>query len=1191
MEEALPDTLEVLEYRLHDDAPQVVKRAITCNATLHQMVFSWMCRVSMEKAEASRDLWDQLVAMKDIICERLTTTDNIGFKSTAVKFVEVIVLLYSRKNADSENKHKHQTPSVDRIPERHTVLEADELTQEAGHLVELLMSTFQTEPNTGYLVVVVAVLGSIARQRPEQHFAYIVNGLCDQADALATKPHITESQRESLAKALKTQLMGLLRHPTAAVNAEAPERMARVLVNKLSTKKNDVERLYRQTMAENLRMTTTTDNASIFDPNTTVNQNVPSASDPRVSQSERGVKRDYSDTGVTANEGHAIADSRHVKKPKISQVIDQGIQKKKVLSERELLLARLLDEIPLAEAKLTSLTLPMALEPGMLRELVLLTLPKLPAQAPPDFTFEPDELEKNCKLIISTANDAKDPRKAATIVFPPALIALLRPDSTSTITATDKSDISGNSDKLDKLETAEKVEKVAPPKIEAAAATLTPKPSASKTGSAAAGTRKKKFEPPVLKAKPAVRKGPFVLKPLPLDAPQRLALALQAFTRILHNEEPLLSTGQCHKRVALIVKMASMTMRLSAPPAQVKGEASEVQETDVAPENDPFANALLQFILADFKRGFELLLIWLYQEYRNAELFAVYGIPVAMDIDQSDDTNIKIEPESPQKTQRYGYKRFDYFLMQAVLACKDILTPKDRMFTRLILESPRITPGVLEVVRDYCHSEEYSALGVATVRDLIVHRVPDRIPALRLLLECTNSPDAAMSRTNAIINIKKIYSTIPSVRDHIESFAIENFRQLLPEHPSKAIYVAPAPEQPNDAEAEDSQNPQKETTSETDPSVHPSEKEKNRSSSKPSSDTGADSAMQVDTVKTEPEDSLVNDDQVLEWNDASIELCCLLYYALCVTNTSLLGGVFALYCQCSNKKVQAGIRRNIDTLVRHIGADNEDLQAVIRDYPEGADHLVLKALNIVTQASRKDGTLPIALVEIAREKFQSTNNIHFLIQVLAGLNRDDIVTNLGAMLGINEAVTKDVLDRLLAPYGSGGSGNGSITPADLLIAIHELRPANKQKQKNIIFAHRYCFEKKDVLSPEVLGVAIQQMVDTVPLSPMLMLTVIKSVEAYPKMQDFVLSILTRLISKSIWNTGSLWKGWIKCCTSQQMQPQSYSVLLQLPYRQLKEILEQQTNLGDELVKYVKGLPILQQNQVPRDIRRTLGIKL
>eukprot|EP01134_Creolimax_fragrantissima_P002552 CFRG2552T1 len=1157
MEEALPDTLDVLEYRLHDDALPVVKKAISCNAVLHQMTFSWMCRISVEKAEASVDLWDQLVTMKDIICERLTTTDNVGVKSTAVKFVEMIVLLYSHKSADSENRPKLNIPSVDRVPITHPVLKQDQLTAEAGHLVELLMSTSQTESNVTYLVVVIAALGSIAKQRPYQHFITVATGLNDLADTLVFRD-VTDSQRESLLKALKTQIMGLLRHPTASTAGELTERMAKVLVQQLDVKKAEVEKLYRQTMSENLRMTS--GSPSIFDSSTTNADNMRESS--RNATEERGIKRERVDVDLKVQESETSHNQHQsdprVKKPRVMNVVDQDVKKKKVLSEKEAMLARLQAESVLCEGKLTMLTQLTALEPTMLRELVLLALPKLPPIAPASFNFVPAELEKNCKQILSTAKDMRDPRKMSSLVLPSSLVAQFAP------------------------KTAIKEEATAAP-VSTSASTTSVSAKQQTNGvivpsaTPASGTlRKKKSESETVKKQPkvqkAIRKGPFVLKPLKMDEESRKRMAVQAFVRILDNEPQLMMAGLNHKRIALIVKMASMTTRLSQKLPVVKQEGGTSIENIQNPEEDPFASALLQHILVDVKRGFELLLIWLYQEYRNADLVAVYVSDTStqiapltkdtkdMDVDKKE-LEMKSETHMPAKigghiSNMSVYARFDYFLEQAVEACKEKLTPKDRLFTRLILEAPRITPRVLEIVKEYCHSLEYSMLGVATLRDLIVHRVPDRLRALQLLLECTNSPDAEVSRTNAIINVKKIYSTHEVLRDPIESFAIDNFRELLKETPSPSIYVPPP------------------------------------TTTKPTAEEGADASVAMEATKPTVDvyqSAAVNGSP--QWNEASIELCCLLYYALCVTNTSLLGGVFALYSQCSSKVVQAGIRKNIDTLVRHIGAENKDLQTVVDDYPEGADHLVLKVLQIVTRATKKDTPLSPALVDIVREKFKVKKNIHFLIQVLGGLTKDEIISNLGAMLSVGEVVTKDVLDRLLASYAVGGTGSGPISPADLLIAIHELRPTNKTSQKNFIFAHRYCFQKKDVYSPEVLGVAIQQMVDTVPLSQLLMSTVINSVAAYPKMQDFVLSILTRLISKGIWNSGqSLWKGWIKCSTLPQMQPQSYAVLLQLPQRQLGEILDQQPDLQDALVEYVKGLPILQQNQVPRDIRRTLSIK-
>ena len=94
--------------------------------------------------------------------------------------------------------------------------------------------------------------------------------------------------------------------------------------------------------------------------------------------------------------------------------------------------------------------------------------------------------------------------------------------------------------------------------------------------------------------------------------------------------------------------------------------------------------------------------------------------------------------------------------------------------------------------------------------------------------------------------------------------------------------------------------------------------------------------------------------------------------------------------------------------------------------------------------------------------------------------------------------------------------------------------------------------------------------------------VLQSLQAYPRLLNFVMTILSKLITKQVypppsfplslsllyspppfipplfhlaqvWKEPKVWQGFIKCC--EVTKPQSFPVLLQLPTQQLKSILE------------------------------------
>ncbi|KAF4358640.1 hypothetical protein G4B88_007890, partial [Cannabis sativa] len=58
-----------------------------------------------------------------------------------------------------------------------------------------------------------------------------------------------------------------------------------------------------------------------------------------------------------------------------------------------------------------------------------------------------------------------------------------------------------------------------------------------------------------------------------------------------------------------------------------------------------------------------------------------------------------------------------------------------------------------------------------------------------------------------------------------------------------------------------------------------------------------------------------------------------------------------------------------------------------------------------------------------------------------------------------------------------------------------------------------CFEQRTVFTQQVLERALSQMVVQTPLPLLFMRTVIQSIHAFPSLVDFVMEILSKLVSK------------------------------------------------------------------------------
>lgn len=121
-----------------------------------------------------------------------------------------------------------------------------------------------------------------------------------------------------------------------------------------------------------------------------------------------------------------------------------------------------------------------------------------------------------------------------------------------------------------------------------------------------------------------------------------------------------------------------------------------------------------------------------------------------------------------------------------------------------------------------------------------------------------------------------------------------------------------------------------------------------------------------------------------------------------------------------------------------------------------------------------------------------------------------------------------------------------------------------------------CFAEKQIFTQEIVAVVMQQLMDMTPLPTLLMRTVIQSLSLYPRLSGFVMNILQRLILKQVWKQPKVWEGFVKCC--ERTQPQSFSVILQLPPAQLTEALKMAPDLRQPLIDHVEAFA---DNQVCR----------
>ncbi|XP_076011939.1 symplekin [Genypterus blacodes] len=317
------------------------------------------------------------------------------------------------------------------------------------------------------------------------------------------------------------------------------------------------------------------------------------------------------------------------------------------------------------------------------------------------------------------------------------------------------------------------------------------------------------------------------------------------------------------------------------------------------------------------------------------------------------------------------------------------------------------------------------------------------------------------------------------------------------------------------------------------------------------------------------------------WTEETVRQCLFLYLSLLPLNHRLVHELASVYTEAI-ADIKRSVLRAIEQPIRGMGMSSPELLLLVENCPKGAETLVTRCLHILT-----DKVPPSPeLVERVRDLYHKrVPDVRFLIPVINGLEKTEVIQALPKLIKLNPIVVKEVFNRLLGTqHSEGGSSVSPLTPGDLLIALHNI-DSTKCDMKSIIKATNLCFGEKNVYTSEVLAVVMQQLMEQSPLPILLMRTVIQSLTMYPRLGGFVMNILSRLIVKQVWKYPKVWEGFVKCC--QRTKPQSYSVLLQLPHAQLASVFERCPEMREPLLQHVLSFTPHQQAHIPASIMTVL----
>ncbi|KAJ9674105.1 hypothetical protein PVL29_023574 [Vitis rotundifolia] len=505
---------------------------------------------------------------------------------------------------------------------------------------------------------------------------------------------------------------------------------------------------------------------------------------------------------------------------------------------------------------------------------------------------------------------------------------------------------------------------------------------------------------------------------------------------------------------------------------------------------------------------------------------------------------------------------YEKFLLAVVNSLLEKLPASDKSFSKLLGEVPLLPDSALKLLDDLCSSDvtdqhgkvirdrERVTQGLGAVWSLILGRPLNRQACLNIALKCAvHSQDDI--RTKAIRLVANKLYLLSYISENIQQYATDMLLSAVNQHISD----------PELSQSGSSDQRLEGETGSLETSVSGSQiSEPGTSENDPMK--GSQSVQNISTVEFHQAQRLIS-----------------LFFALCTKKPNLLQLVFNIYGRAP-KAVKQAIHRHIPIIIGALGPLYPELLSIISDPPEGSENLLTQVLKILTE----EKTPTPHLIAIVKHLYETKlKDATILIPMLSLLSRNEVLPIFPRLIDLPLDKFQDALANIL--QGSAHTGP-ALTPAEVLVAIHDISPEKDGiALKKITEACSACFEQRTVFTPQVLAKALNQMVDHTPLPLLFMRTVIQAIDAYPTLVDFVMEILSKLVSKQVWRMPKLWVGFLKCVS--QTQPHSFRVLLQLPAPQLESALNKHANLRGPLSAYASQPSI--KSSLPRSILIVLGL--
>ncbi|XP_024972633.1 symplekin isoform X2 [Cynara cardunculus var. scolymus] len=504
---------------------------------------------------------------------------------------------------------------------------------------------------------------------------------------------------------------------------------------------------------------------------------------------------------------------------------------------------------------------------------------------------------------------------------------------------------------------------------------------------------------------------------------------------------------------------------------------------------------------------------------------------------------------------------YEKFLLGVARCLLDALPASDKSFSRLFSEAPSLPESAFKLLDDICCSDnncgkdirdgDRVTQGLGSLWSLILGRPHYRQAFLDIALKCAVHPKDDI-RSKAIRLVANKLYVINFISEKIEDFATSKLLSAV----NRPISDTEVSVSGADDQRTEGQMGSQETSISGSQISEPGTSE-NGTAMGAQSDSRSDSSM----------------------SPAQAQQHLSLFFALCTKKASLLQLVFDRYDHAP-KSVKQAIHRHVPILIRALGPSYSDLLCIISDPPQGSENLLTQVLHVLCEGTTPSADLITTVKRLYETKLKDAT---ILIPILSSFTKNEVLPIFPRLVHLPLDKFQTALAHIL--QGSAHMGP-ALTPAEVLVAIHDISPEKDGVPlKKIMDACSACFAQRTVFTQQVLAKALNQMVDQTPLPLLFMRTVIQAIDAFPKLVDFVMEILSKLVSKQVWRMPKLWVGFLKCIS--ETRPHSFHVLLQLPSPQLEGALNKYGSLRVPLAAYANQPNI--KASLPRSTLQSLGL--